>query len=1108
MRGAPSSVRPLRVFLSSPGDVAVERRLADEILGEIARSPAWRGKFTFEIVRWDDPHALVPMDAHLSPQDAINQHLPKPSACDIVAVILWSRFGTPLVEPRKPDGTPYLSGTEWEFHDALTGNGPLLLLRRLDEPLVSLVDPEYRQKAEQYQRVVEFFDSFRTGTGAYTRSVITYRDEQSFAPTFRQAIEGVLRQIENDSGIVSDRGQASACLRTVEPERKFPDSPYPLLQPYVYPDTFAGRDTELNTIEQFVDRQHLVLGMYAVSGAGKSSLLLAGLVPRLRAAGFPVSIERRPGDAGLARRLLDDLLILPEDVHLADDGNEVCDEFARWIGHARMLAVGRPPILILDQIDDVLRLPDSQRDEVLARLGPLVAATARRLPGEAGFPCRWLFCYRQEFHGDMGEWLQDVLKQARSAGRGGLDALPHNLTGELFDSWAVPVMGTARGGDAEPRDVARHAFMRAIMQPLELRGHDGTPRYALRFRGDGAERLADAFARARLAQPSAPLVPELQVVLSHLIGNAVRDSDHTLLIDVPNDPIELDRQIDDALAAHLRWTIEEAFPLTRNAAAGRANRARALLVLRELSDTHGRRGPGLTKDALAEMFGEDGDRVISAMESPQVRLIVQEKRAHAFVYTLSHDRMAEIVTRFFESESLLGDLDLDSRIVELRRFVAQRSELYLRSNDRNAIDLTIEQHELIQGATAALIRDEGHRRWWEDCQVWFDLRQQLCADPPDFFALVKLMREHPNDWGQIGRRLPAGDINSKVFWAGPWASNGLEVVMNLVDPDEVLDVVECAHTVLLDSREAFYAMGHAIEEVRCKFPKHAERAQSLRTVLNGAYTSEHGSNDQLPFFRPDLWYLPDEALLGFVRIPSGTLSMGSDKALDPRAYDDEVWQGGQGVIELSDFYIARYEVTVAQFKTFVNATSFIPGVLEGLSGPPQHPVTHVSWNEATRYCAWLEHTLKLSLETPGEIRELLRQGWRVTLASEPEWERAARGPDTRTYPWGEGIDASRANFSGAKIGGTSSVGAFPQGASPYGVLDLSGNVWEWTRSVFRPYPYDPADGREGETANDDRVLRGGFFGSHGGGVRIARRHKRSPDFQDDNVGFRVVISPV
>jgi formylglycine-generating enzyme required for sulfatase activity len=1096
------SVHPLKVFLSSPDDVKVERNIADAILQELPRLHAWRGKFTFEIVRWDDPHAAVPMDAQLSPQEALNRRLAKPSECDIVVVILWSRMGTPLIEPLKPDGSSYLSGTEWEFDDALKGTGLLLVFRRMDEPLIAVLDPAHEQKAEQYRLVAKFFEGFNSKTGSATRSINFYTGEQEFAGTFRQKIEGVLRQIADDIWPNVVREGKVASLRVAQAEQELPDTPYPLLQPYTHPLTFAGRDEELKRMEQLVRQPQLVLGLHGPSGAGKSSLLLAGLVPRLRATGFPVSIEPRPGEPGLARRLLDDLLELPADGGLADDGENLFDEFALWVDHTRALATGKPPVLILDQMDDVLRLPDKEKDDVLARLGPLMAATARRLPGDGGFRCRWVLCYRHEFHGDVSEWLQDVLKQARSGGHAGIKGLPYNLTGDRFDSWAVPVMGTLQTGESVP-DAERNAFYRAITQPLEVVGRDGGPRYALRFLEQGAERLADAFARARQAQPKKPLVPELQVVLSHLIGRATLGSDGATLVTVPDDPADLDQQIDDALAAHLKRAIESAFPLGQDEAAARGNRARALLVLRELADAHGRRAQGLTKNDLAKAFGVDGDRVIKTMESPQVRLIVQEQRAHAFVYVLSHDRMAEFVTRFFESERLLGDLDLDVRVVELRRFVAQRSELYLRSHDRSAIDLTVEQYELILGAADALIRDEGHRQWWEDCQIWFDLCRQLGANPPDFSALVELARGHRGDWGQIGRRVPVADINPKIFWA--WSYESKDTITNSVDPVEVLDVIECVHTVLLDSREAFYAMSYAVEELRWRYPEHAERARSLAAKLRAVFCSEHGFDDQLPLFNADYWHLPNELLLGFVHIPEGTFSMGSDKALDPVAYDDEMWRSGQSTVEMPDFYIARYEVTVTQFRTFVDASGFVPVAPESLTGPPYHPVTFVSWYEALQYCAWLEQALKESASTPDTIQQLLHKGWSVRLPSEPEWEKAARGIDGRIYPWGEGIDCGRANHSAAKIDNTSSVGSFPRGSSPYGVLDMSGNVWEWTRSLYKPYPYDSKDGREAPMAGE-RVLRGGYFGSYEDGVRAARRHRRHAGFRRRNIGFRVVLS--
>ena len=137
-----SDPRRLRVFLSSPGDVQTERDAADAALTALQRSPAWLGKFTFEVVRWDDPAVPVPMDAHLTPQQAVDKGKPKPSECDITVVILWSRLGTPL----NHNGRRYLSGTEYDYEDARSGKGRLLLYRRMDRPQIDL-DDEVRQEA-------------------------------------------------------------------------------------------------------------------------------------------------------------------------------------------------------------------------------------------------------------------------------------------------------------------------------------------------------------------------------------------------------------------------------------------------------------------------------------------------------------------------------------------------------------------------------------------------------------------------------------------------------------------------------------------------------------------------------------------------------------------------------------------------------------------------------------------------------------------------------------------------------------------------------------------------------------------------------------------------
>ncbi len=276
-----------------------------------------------------------------------------------------------------------------------------------------------------------------------------------------------------------------------------------------------------------------------------------------------------------------------------------------------------------------------------------------------------------------------------------------------------------------------------------------------------------------------------------------------------------------------------------------------------------------------------------------------------------------------------------------------------------------------------------------------------------------------------------------------------------------------------------------------------------------------------PRFRRDAWCLPDEPLLGFVQVPSGSFTMGSDKAKDPEAYDDEL---PQHTVELPAFYIARWPVTVAQFRAFVDAPDnegFQPGDPDCLRGVANHPVVWVSWHEALAYSRWLTKKLRESDTTPAPLRRLLNgtpgTEWQVTLPSEAEWEKAARGDDARIYPWGEKADPNRANYDDTGINGTSAVGCFPGGASPYDVEELSGNVWEWTRSLWgkdfpKPefgYPYTLDARREDLAAADDiaRVVRGGAFFSHEGFVRAAFRHWFTPDLRYDRVGCRLVVSP-
>lgn len=267
-----------------------------------------------------------------------------------------------------------------------------------------------------------------------------------------------------------------------------------------------------------------------------------------------------------------------------------------------------------------------------------------------------------------------------------------------------------------------------------------------------------------------------------------------------------------------------------------------------------------------------------------------------------------------------------------------------------------------------------------------------------------------------------------------------------------------------------------------------------------------------PRFDEAKWFLPKGPRLGFLEIPEGKFRMGEAKELHE--------------VDLPRYYIARWPVTVAQFRAFVEATEAWEGPREFLEGPGSEPMVAVTWHEALVYARWLGGRLRQEAERKKESGwgdEAERTFWQglasgdlsVGLPSEAEWEKAARGEDGRAYPWGEKYEKGRANNRESGIGKVSAVGCFPDGASPYGVEELAGNVWEWTRSVWGPDsreaefkdPYVPGDGREDLESPSLRVLRGGALDDGPRGVRCAVRYGYGPDARNDTVGFRVVVSP-
>jgi formylglycine-generating enzyme required for sulfatase activity len=262
--------------------------------------------------------------------------------------------------------------------------------------------------------------------------------------------------------------------------------------------------------------------------------------------------------------------------------------------------------------------------------------------------------------------------------------------------------------------------------------------------------------------------------------------------------------------------------------------------------------------------------------------------------------------------------------------------------------------------------------------------------------------------------------------------------------------------------------------------------------------------DRLDGFRADAWFLPDSELLGFVEIPAGSFTMGSNPGVDSLAFDVEWWGNGrvQGLVELPTYYLARTEVTVAQYAAFLRSSGHPLSDAQALEGPLDHPVTFVSWPDAVAYARWLDGALQDEMSGDSALARLLADGWRVSLPSEAEWEKAARGADARIYPWGSEPRRDRANYRGR---GTTSVGSLPCPECPYPLSDMAGNVWEWTRSPYRAYPFVDSPQAIELEAEALWVMRGGSFGDPEQFVRAANRGGADPGARRPFIGFRVAL---
>lgn len=234
----------------------------------------------------------------------------------------------------------------------------------------------------------------------------------------------------------------------------------------------------------------------------------------------------------------------------------------------------------------------------------------------------------------------------------------------------------------------------------------------------------------------------------------------------------------------------------------------------------------------------------------------------------------------------------------------------------------------------------------------------------------------------------------------------------------------------------------------------------------------------------------------FVKIPAGAFLMGS-RDDNEWAYDSEKPQHS---VELPDYWMCRFILTNEQYAEFLGKKKH---PVSDWQKKKDHPVVNVSWDDAMAYCKSFNETYGAELQKAG--------GLTLRLPTEAEWEKAARGAYANEWPWGNEFDPKKCNSVEGKKGGTTPVGAYSSagGDSPYGCADMIGNVWEWTHTLWKSYPYKADDGREDESSRNRRVLRGGSFDDLQRYARCAFRHYYlAPDGRHNFLGFRVCASPI
>jgi formylglycine-generating enzyme required for sulfatase activity len=775
-----------------------------------------------------------------------------------------------------------------------------------------------------------------------------------------------------------------------------PEEPYKALAFYEARDRalFFGRDREIEGLTALVHAHRLVL-FYGASGVGKTSLLQAGVIPRLEEADpvyAVVSVRALTDPADAIRAALRRKL---PDAELPDDAVSLVDFLA-----AAARASDRSLVLVIDQFEEFfIRLSPEFRAEFIAELGALHDAR--------DVPVKVVLSLREDYLARVSE-------------------LEHRIPDVFRTKMRLLPLSRQQARDA-------------VVCPVEALGYAYEPTLV--------EQLLDDLTREGV------MPPQLQLVCH-------------------------------AIFHHVRAEGRKTLTLTDYEALGGAQG-----VLRGYLDEELRRFPAeehaLARDLLEELVTSERTKKVETLAELQVALNAEPAVLSAVADKLVRARLlrpverADTPERAYElaHEYLIAEIALSPEAVarkeaeELlrqgvdtwRRFGALLSveEFELLDEQRERLRLDAEAQELMLRGALRHGRSVGYwLRRLDDEEAALALAEETLLAPEGERARRSLGAE-ADDLAPQRRRALVDRL------AETWR--------------------EAKGTARACASDALWALrSHLLPGLRLRLALSRSPRLMWRVALPVAWVLMGALVIALIVWGPP--FLAPEPDMEWVDVPAGEFMMGSDPAVDPNAYDDA--EMPQHPVYVDAFRISKYEVTNAQYAQCVRATVCDePGQLQDYLDPAHadHPVVYVSWYDAQTFCEWV--------------------GGR--LPTEAEWEYAARGTGGRIYPWGKEFAESKCNTSESGIDDTTEVGSYPDGASPYGAMDMAGNVWEWVADWFNADYYSMAPGRNprGSDSGSSRVLRGGSWLSNQKNARCAFRQGDDPATRRKFIGFRVAAFP-